>query len=237
MNVDQLDQAIEGGGRVRVVALQMLDVCTSLEYTRAENTMPDGRRRNKQDHFLSCYTELLPGRGSVLSPLRVQFPIMASSEITDGGDLAETYRAMQYALSHEAPALALAHGQNPYGEFALYVRYVYPASRVAPPTKPRVVNSPEGVAILCSRSGDLASDPIGFLVFFKGLRRCQNCDKIPDFHRHGTFSRCKGCCEAGGPMCSWYCSKECQRQNWKHHQTACRTPRDNTQLQAQLSPY
>ena len=51
MNVDQLDQAIEGGGRVRVVALQMLDVCTSLEYTRAENTMRDGRRRNKQDRF------------------------------------------------------------------------------------------------------------------------------------------------------------------------------------------
>jgi hypothetical protein len=225
-----------GGDRVQTILEEMQEAVITLEGMRGENLRPDGSRRRNPSSFKSYYVSL-PNRSGIsthaLSDCRA---FMSSSVVTDGGSLVATYSAFKASALEQYPDIAVGHGRNPYGEFVLYAKYVYPESRVAPLGKPAVINSRNGVSLMFSITGSAAHDPTGMVVIYKGLRRCSTCGLVPNSYQAGSLRCCKGCSDKGG-MVPWYCNEACQHADWQHHKAACKTPLDNAVLQKQLLPF
>lgn len=230
-------------------AMRELGAAGQIESLRSENLLPGAgvESRDQNIHFsganirIAAYdldSELGVGGSIPVTmssvPLSSHTAYMASSRITDGGaTIARFDRSLRQALEDNYAGVYMGYGVNPYGDFVVYSRYVYPESRTLPLVRPFMVDSEDGVSIGYTLVGNGAVDPIGVVFLFKQLRRCHGCGNSPDAYRAGEYRRCKQCVLNGG-MCAWYCSSRCHRADWAAHKPACETPRINTRMQKEL---
>ena len=229
-----------------------------IEMGRAHNV-----EQAKQDFRIKEYYRMFipmhPTKKFTKLMLGLAFPWMSSCEIMEPNDPMMPVSSLGVS---EFPMLSLAYVRTPYNICAIYLQYLRDDSdifeiepgmscrmrleaavygvkgndriqkeyRFAPPM---LVSGPgANVTIVGSQSGKIvAPDVVGMSIVVQKV--CNACGSRPNAVNVKAFKRCAGCIQ-NGQMACWYCSKECQRLDYRFHKVACQTPSGSRELQSRL---
>ena len=200
-------------------------------------------------HPTKKYTKLMLG---------LAFPWMSSCEIMEEGDPATPVSGLGMS---EFPMVSLAYVRTPYNICAIYLQYlrddadifeidpdlscrlrlenmvfgfrkdrVQKEFRFSPPIL--VAGPGTNVTIVGAQSGKtVAPDVVAMSIVVQ--KTCNACGSRPTALNPKEYKRCSGCIK-NGQMTAWYCSKECQRLDYRFHKAACTTPHGSRELQSLL---
>ena len=89
------------------------------------------------------------------------------------------------------------------------------------PETPMIINDPQaGVCVMWKRTPGVASEIVG--IAWGAVMTCVNCSTMATEETAAQYKMCKRCRDSVG-VAVWYCSPECQEENYVLHRRICKS--------------
>jgi hypothetical protein len=230
-----------------------------VEMSRLHNADADKKDFRIKEYY-RMFLPMHPTRKYTKLVLGLAFPWMSTCEIMERCDPGIPPSGLGMC---EFPMVSLMYVRTPYNICAVYLQYlrddvdifdldhaamysrlrlenmvfgfrkdrVQKEFRFSPPLL--VAGPDRNLTIIGSQSGKLVTpDVVAISIVVQ--KACNGCGASPTVLNAKDFKRCSGCVK-NGQMASWYCSKECQRLDYRFHKAACTTPHGSRELQSRLT--